>query len=92
MHGLARKTVSVFLWLQHTGMQDLSSPTRDQTQGPLQWKHGVLTAGPPGKVPDLLYMCSHTSGITSSISGLGKRSLLKQNWLKEEDDATCTHK
>ena len=31
------------------GMQDLSSPTRDQTHAPLQWKHRVLTIGPPGK-------------------------------------------
>ena len=29
------------------GMWDLSSPTRDQTCA-LQWKHKVLTTGPPG--------------------------------------------
>ena len=30
-------------------MWNLSSPTRDRTRVPLQWKHGVLTTGPPGK-------------------------------------------
>ena len=31
------------------GVWDLSSLIRDQTRCPLQWKHGVLTTGPPGK-------------------------------------------
>ena len=29
------------------GLQDLISPTRDWTQAPQQWKHGVLTTGLP---------------------------------------------
>lgn len=29
------------------GMQDPSSPTRDQNHAPLHWKSRVLTAGPP---------------------------------------------
>ena len=36
----------LFFWPQ--GMQDLSSPTWDRTYL-LQWKHGVLTTGLPGK-------------------------------------------
>ena len=31
------------------GIQNLSSPTRDQTPAPLQGKHRALTTGPPGK-------------------------------------------
>ena len=31
------------------GMWDLSSLTRDRTQAPLHWDHGVLATGPPGK-------------------------------------------
>ena len=31
------------------GMEDLSSLSRDRTCAPLQWKHGVLTIGLPGK-------------------------------------------
>ena len=31
------------------GMQGLSSLIRDCTFTPLQWKHGVLATGPPGK-------------------------------------------
>ena len=34
---------------------DLSSPTRDQTCDPWQWKHQVLTTGPPGKYPCLVF-------------------------------------
>ena len=30
-------------------MEDFSSLTRTRTHAPLQWKHGVLTIGPPGK-------------------------------------------
>ena len=30
------------------GMRDLSSWTRDRTCSPVQWKHRVLTTGPPG--------------------------------------------
>ena len=33
----------------HAGMWDLSSPTRDPTCAPLQWKLEVLTTEPPGK-------------------------------------------
>ena len=40
--------VVVVLAMPHS-MGDLSSPTRDQTLCPLQWKRGVLTTGPPGK-------------------------------------------
>ena len=32
-------------------MWDLSSPTRDRTRGPLQWKRRVLTTASPGKSP-----------------------------------------
>lgn len=32
------------------GIQNLRSSTEDRIQAPLQWKHGVLTAGPLGEV------------------------------------------
>ena len=34
-----------FFWTR--GLHDLSSPTRDWNLGPWQWKHWVLTTGPP---------------------------------------------
>ena len=34
------------------GMQGLSSLIGDQNLAPLQWKHGVLTTGLPGKSPE----------------------------------------
>ena len=37
-----------FLAMPH-GMRYLSSPTRDRTRAPLQWKSRILTTGPPGK-------------------------------------------
>ena len=37
-----------FLATPH-GMQDLSSPTRDQNCAPLQWKQRAITTEPPGK-------------------------------------------
>ena len=33
------------------GLQDLSSPTRDWTCAPVEWKRGVSTTGLPGKSP-----------------------------------------
>ena len=33
------------------GMCDLCSSASDETRTPLQWKHGVLTTGPPGRSP-----------------------------------------
>ena len=41
-----------FLAFPH-GLRDLSSPTRDWTWWPWQWKHWVLTAGPPGNTQNL---------------------------------------
>ena len=38
----------ILLATQHN-MQDLSSLTRGWTCVPLQWEHGVITTGPPGK-------------------------------------------
>ena len=40
-----------FLVKSH-GMWALSSPTRDQTCAPLQWKCQVLTTGPPDMSPN----------------------------------------
>ena len=39
-------------------MCDLSSLNRDQTHTPLQWKHVILTTGPPGNAPSnvLVYL------------------------------------
>lgn len=37
------------------GRQDLSFLTRDWTHAPLQWKHGVLTPGPPGKSQEAFF-------------------------------------
>ena len=58
-HVVGQKTAEVFfplsaalyLFILDTpcSMWDLSSLTRDRTPVPLQWEHGVLTAGPPGK-------------------------------------------
>ena len=39
--------------VQHVGFY---FPTRDQTCTPLQWNHGVLTTGPPGKSISLFYI------------------------------------
>ena len=38
------------------GMQDLSSPTRDQTYS-LHWKSIILTTGPPGQFPIFSVLC-----------------------------------
>ena len=43
------------------GLWDLSSPTRDRTRAPLQWKRGVLTTGPPGNSQKNLL--THETGI-----------------------------
>ena len=37
------------------GMWDLTSQTRELNPRPLDWKHGVLTTGPPGKSLDSSY-------------------------------------
>ena len=40
------------------GLQDLSSPTRDLTRAPLQWKPGVLATGLPGNSHSIvLFVC-----------------------------------
>ena len=39
------------IWLYQTSCGDFSSPTRDWTHAPLQWKGRVLTTGPSGKSP-----------------------------------------
>ena len=40
-------------------MWDLNSSTRVQTHAPLQWKHGVLTTGPPEySQEDILFWAS----------------------------------
>ena len=42
----------LFIYLAATrGMQDLSSPTKDQIRAPLQWKLKVLTTELPGNFP-----------------------------------------
>ena len=40
------------------GLGDLIFPTKGSNVGPLQWKHGVLTTGPPGKA---LFACTLNS-------------------------------
>ena len=48
-------------------MWDLSSPTRDGTHVPLQWKGGVLTTSLPGKSLDGPLLC----GPVSLVPNLG---------------------
>ena len=43
-----------FLAIPH-GLRDLSSPTRDRTHAPLQWKHRVLTTGHQGSPISVLF-------------------------------------
>ena len=43
----------LFFWLYHLACRILA-PLRYQTSCPLNWKHGVLTTGPPGKFPGFL--------------------------------------
>ena len=50
------------------GMWDLSSPTRDRTHVPLQWKHGDLITGPPGKSPLLSLWAVTISPLLLSLS------------------------
>ena len=45
--------------LHQTACGNLSSLTRDGTQAPLQWKHGVLTSELPGKPPRIASFYSH---------------------------------
>ena len=46
-----------FFFVAACSMQDLSSPTRDRTCTPMQWKCSVLVTGPPGNSQNLfLYM------------------------------------
>ena len=61
-------------------MWDLSYPTRDRTHTPLQWKRGVLTAGPPGKslINYFKHIPSQNSPKTSCLSyshGLERKPL-----------------
>ena len=56
-------------------MKDLSSQTRDGTHILLQWKHGVLNTGPPGKSQDFClfgHCCTPLVGFPHS--SLGKES------------------
>ena len=46
--------LQLFFLAAPRGLQDLSSPTWDQTCGPLQWKHRALTTRLPGKSHNLL--------------------------------------
>ena len=44
------------LFFGQLGLEDLSSPARDGTLNPLQWKHRVLMSGLPGKSPRILFI------------------------------------
>ena len=48
----------LFFLVPPHGLQGLSSLTRDQTRGPLQWNRRVLTSGPPGNYPKLSVILS----------------------------------
>ena len=45
-------------------MWDLSSPARDQTLCPLQWKHEVLTTGLPGKSQVCIFLINSSSSFS----------------------------
>ena len=71
--GGGRGTLIFFFFLSAPlGLWDLSSLTRDLTPGPRQWKHRVLTAGPPGN--SLL-------GIWRNLGGVDMRVLWFSVWL-----------
>ena len=64
-----------FFVLIFSCMKDLSSQTRDGTHILLQWKHGVLNTGPPGKSQDFClfgHCCTPLVGFPHS--SLGKES------------------
>ena len=52
-----------FFFLPHLNLWDLSFPIRDWT---LNWKHGVLTTGSPGKLPGCILIKGVKSPLTSS--------------------------
>ena len=47
------KPALLLIFLAH-GLQDLSSPTKGLNLRPHHWKHGLLTVGPWGNIPNLL--------------------------------------
>ena len=58
------------LWLQHVGS---SSPTRDQTPGPLHWEHGVLATGPLGKSSRMtVFQTTLNSGSMTPLGPAGR--------------------
>jgi hypothetical protein len=61
-----------FLAAPH-GLQDLSSPTRNWTRAPVQWKCRVLTTGPPGNSHFnlLVYHCFSTMVVLPFRESLG---------------------
>ena len=67
------------------GMQDLSSPTRDQTCAPecRSWveKHSVLTIGPPGKSWECVFL--HAQHLAGKTLVPGWEIQIEWNWLLE---------
>ena len=59
------------MWALSCGMQDLV-PWPGIEPGPLHWEHGVLTAGPPGKVLPLLARLWTTYGEHHMTRNLGQ--------------------
>ena len=45
------KRTHIFIWLPHAAYMILVLQPRNEPT-PLQWKHGVLTTGSPGKSPE----------------------------------------
>ena len=64
-------------------MWDLDSLTRNQTSGSLEWKHGVLTTGPPGKSKKLGFVDDLPRPqyvINSKMSNQGSKSSKPMYW------------
>ncbi|KAJ8779301.1 hypothetical protein J1605_012763 [Eschrichtius robustus] len=60
-------------------MQDLSSLIRYQTPGSLQWKHGVLTTGPPGEsYTTVAATNASTNGARVAVAGGGGQGQEKE--------------
>ena len=51
LSGISRRFFFFFFLAMPNILQDLSFPTREQTQDPLHWKPRVLTTGPSGMPP-----------------------------------------
>ena len=84
---MTKSVLSVFfspLAMLH-GMQDLSSPTRDQTCAPecRSWveKHSVLTIGPPGKSWECVFL--HAQHLAGKTLVPGWEIQIEWNWLLE---------